>query len=386
MAGCDVLIVGSGPAGSSCAWALRDSGLDVAILDKHRFPRHKVCGGWITPSVITELQIDPAEYARTRVLQPITGFRTSYMGGPEIRSDYGATVSYGIRRCEFDDFLLHRSGARLIEATPLNSLVRAGDSWLVNSEIEARMVVGAGGHFCPVARFLGANARAESAVAAQEVEFEMTPAQQANCSFQGEIPELFFCADMKGYGWCFRKGNFLNVGLGRLDPRGLPQHVANFVKFLKSKGKLAFDLPASMLGHGYLLYQETKRKLIDDAILLAGDSAGLAYSQSGEGIRPAIESGLFAAQTILSAAGNYSRERLENYRALVQSRLGTGGRDWSTAAASHLPSTLVNSLARALLAGRWFPRRVVLDQWFLHVDEPILAVPSPPRAQVAAAD
>jgi geranylgeranyl reductase family protein len=392
MAGCDVLIVGGGPAGSSCAWALRDSGLDVAILDKHNFPRHKVCGGWITPAVIAELQLDPAEYSRTRVLQPITGFRTSYMGGPEIRSDYGATVSYGIRRCEFDDFLLRRSGARLIEGTPLNSLERTGDCWLVNGPdratgaIKARIVVGAGGHFCPVARFLGANARAESAVAAQEVEFEMTPSQRENCSFQGEIPELFFCADMKGYGWCFRKGNFLNVGLGRLDPRGLPQHVANFVKFLKSKGKLAFDLPASMLGHGYLLYQETKRKLIDDAILLVGDSAGLAYSQSGEGIRPAIESGLFAAQTILAAAGDYSRERLENYRRLIQSRLGTGGRDWSTAAASHLPSAVVNSLARVLLAGRWFPRRVVLDQWFLHVDEPALPAPTAPRAQVAAAD
>ena len=73
MDACDVLIVGGGPAGSSCAWGLRGSGLDVAILDRQTFPRDKICGGWITPQVLSELGIDPAEYGRDRVLQPITG-------------------------------------------------------------------------------------------------------------------------------------------------------------------------------------------------------------------------------------------------------------------------------------------------------------------------
>ena len=50
MDACDVAIVGGGPAGSSCAWALRDSGLDVLVVDRATFPRHKLCGGWITPA------------------------------------------------------------------------------------------------------------------------------------------------------------------------------------------------------------------------------------------------------------------------------------------------------------------------------------------------
>ena len=49
---CDVLIVGGGPAGSSCARQLRRAGLDVLILDKSEFPRDKVCAGWITPQVV----------------------------------------------------------------------------------------------------------------------------------------------------------------------------------------------------------------------------------------------------------------------------------------------------------------------------------------------
>ena len=86
----------------------------------------------------------------------------------------------------------------------------------MNGEINARVVVGAGGHFCPVARFLGAKMGTEVSVAAQEIEFEMDQRQAAACSIKPEIPELYFCKDMLGYGWCFRKNNFLNVGLRRL--------------------------------------------------------------------------------------------------------------------------------------------------------------------------
>lgn len=108
---CDVLIVGAGPAGRSGAWKLRDSGLRVVILDRQSFPRDKVCGGWITPPVVEELEIDLEEYSGGHVLQNIHGFRTSRMGSREVETDYGRPISYGIRRCEFDDFLLKRCRA-----------------------------------------------------------------------------------------------------------------------------------------------------------------------------------------------------------------------------------------------------------------------------------
>lgn len=112
MEACDVLIVGGGPAGSSCAWGLRNSGLDVLVVDRKRFPREKTCAGWITPQVIEELAIDLDAYRLRRVCQPITGFRTGMMGGAEIKTRYDQPVSYGIRRCEFDEYLLDRCGAR----------------------------------------------------------------------------------------------------------------------------------------------------------------------------------------------------------------------------------------------------------------------------------
>ncbi len=372
MDACHVLIVGGGPAGSACAWGLRNSGLDVAILDKHIFPRDKVCGGWITPAVLSELEIEPAEYGRGRLLQPITGFRTGCIDGRCIETDYRATVSYGIRRREFDDYLLRRCGARLMEGVPLTSLERDGGGWIVNGRTRARLLVGAGGHFCPVAKLTGAKGTRENAVVAQETEFEMDEQQRAACNIRPEIPELYFCADIKGYGWCFRKGNFLNIGLGRLDQHRLSEHVAAFVRFLQATGRITFDVPSALIGHAYLLYGVSDRKPVDDGLLLIGDAVGLAYKQSGEGIRPAIESGLLAAQAIVAAAGNYSRAALENYAKLLARRFGTSGQDWASKAGEHLPSAWIGALGRTLLGTRWFVRDVVLDRWFLHVKEPCL--------------
>ena len=59
---CDALIVGGGPAGSSCAWKLQQHGMAVTVLDKALFPRDKVCAGWITPAVVASLEFDLDDY------------------------------------------------------------------------------------------------------------------------------------------------------------------------------------------------------------------------------------------------------------------------------------------------------------------------------------
>lgn len=361
MDSCDVLIIGGGPAGSSCAWALRRSGLDVAVLDKQKFPRDKVCGGWITPEVLKALEIDPAEYSLARVLQPITSFRVGCIGAPPIEADYGSPVSYGIRRCEFDDYLLRRSGARLLLGNPLTRIRRSGDGWIANGNIAARVLVGAGGHFCPVARLVGRKADNEPAVVAQEIEFRMDSRQLAGCGVRPDTPELYFCPDMKGYGWCFRKGDILNVGLGRADPHGLPAHVASFLRFLKNNGSIYFDVPP-LQGHAYLLNGTSTRQVVGEAFLLIGDSAGLAYPHSGEGIRPAVESGLLAAKIIIAVNGAYDGKQLEMYRTLAaterQQRLMNIGR--------YLPSPIISALSARLLNMRWFVRNIILNRCFLH--------------------
>lgn len=93
-----------------------------------------------------------------------------------------------------------------------------------------------------------------------------------------------------GYGWVFRKGDYLNVGLGHEDKNKLSGHAKNICYYLITQGKILDDITAKYNGHAYLLYNHAVREVTTDNVLLIGNAAGLAYPQSGEGIRPAVES------------------------------------------------------------------------------------------------
>ena len=66
----DVAIIGGGPAGSTCAWKLRQAGVDVVVLDRESFPRTKLCAGWITPKVVEDLEFDTSAYPHSFMTFP----------------------------------------------------------------------------------------------------------------------------------------------------------------------------------------------------------------------------------------------------------------------------------------------------------------------------
>ena len=373
---CDALIVGGGPAGSTCARELVRAGLDVVVMDKQVFPRDKVCAGWITPPVVQALCLDSADYAQGRVMQAIHGFRTGMIGAEtEVETLYDEAASFGIRRCEFDHYLLQRSQARLRLGEPLKTMARDGGAWLVNGELRTPLVVGAGGHFCPVARKLGGQpGPAATVVAAQEIEFPLSGQERSAYRVDDEIVQFYFCADLKGYGWCFAKGGYLNIGLGREDPHQLPEHVVGFCRWLRRRGVIPGNLPGKFNGHAYLLYSESRRPPTNDGALLIGDAAGLAYPRSGEGIRPAVESGLMAAAAIIEAAGDYRQDRLARYASRLTARFGK--RIPAEDSGSWLPQAIRRPLAASLMATRWFVRHIVVDRWFLHAQQQPVATGS----------
>lgn len=371
----DIIIVGGGPAGSSCAWNLSSKGYSIAIVDKQTFPRDKVCAGWVTPAVIESLQIDSKDYALNNVFQPIKSFVTGMIGGKTVKTNYDDTVSYGIRRCEFDHYLLKRSGAKCILGEKIATMDHAENQWIINSNYSAPLLIGAGGHFCPVARHLGAKpGHTESAVSAQEIEFNMTDEQVKNCNAVGETPELYFCRDLKGYGWIFRKDNYLNIGLGRQDNHNLKSHLHQFVQWLKAENRIPESIPDKYHGHAYLLYGENDRPLTSDNTMIIGDAAGLAYAQSGEGIRPAIESGLLAAKTVHQAKGNYSESSLNYYVDQLEARMGERTNKNPVPIGSSVFRQWLPKIAELALGNGWFSKHIVIDKWFLHKNLPTLQI------------
>lgn len=354
----DVLVVGGGPAGSTCARRLVQAGLNVVVRDRAFFPREKTCAGWITPGVLRSLDLDVQDYSHGRSLQPFFAFRTGCIGGSSVLTEYGRPASFGIRRLELDSYLLARCGARVVEGMRVARLARAGGDWVVDGDGHAPLIVGAGGHFCPVAQHLNGTLEAPPLVVAQEVEFLMDERQRSACRVLPEVPELYFSRDLEGYGWCVRKGGWLNVGLGRRRGGKLAPHVAEFLAWVTGLGRISRDVPTRWRGHAYLLREAPGRRVVDDGVLLIGDAAGLASPASGEGIRPAVESGLLAAEAIL-AARSHRRDDLLSYVDALGCRFGP------RRSPVRLPPALTRLAAGPLLSLPWFARHVVLDRLFL---------------------
>jgi geranylgeranyl reductase family protein len=353
----DAIVVGGGPAGSSCARRLRNAGWNVVVLDREQFPRDKVCAGWLTADVFPLLDLTPAEYrASGGTLQEITGFRTRVIGRRPVETRYPRTISYAIRRCEFDDFLLRRSGARVFGKTPVSSIRRTGDRWVLNDQFAAPIVVGAGGHFCPVARHMRGGPDTSVPVVAKEAEF---PLGDDGAALAPQVPELLFCHDLQGYGWCVRKEGYVNVGIGRRGNQDFNQHVQTFTALLDKTMKIRTPATVRWRGHAYLACGVGPRPVAGDGVLLAGDAAGLAYPESGEGIRPAIESGQMAAAALIDAGGRYSADAMFPYAATLE-RLHPPRKP-----GSRVNETVSAALGRMLLQSSIFTRHVVIERWFL---------------------
>jgi flavin-dependent dehydrogenase len=377
----DAIIVGAGPAGSTCAAILHRAGLNIKLFDKKVFPRVKPCAGWVTPQVMEALKIDLDEYRRAHTLQEITGFRTGILGGRMIETNYDQPVSFGIRRVEFDNYLLRRSGV-CCDFQAVTHIERYKELWRVNDCVSP-LLIGAGGNFCPVARHIetvgtetetapmASQSLSPIVVFAQEVEFEMSIAQKSGDGIHPEKPELYFCRDLLGYGWCFRKGDFLNIGLGRTEKKGISEQVQAFIDFLRDSNKLIDELPSRMLGHAYRLYAQTKPRLFANGLLLIGDAAGLAYPQSGEGIRPAVESAMIAADVVANSKGKFDAQTLAQYELRLTRRLGPT----KALQANHwLPAAWLQNIAARLMATRWFARNTIVENWFLHRRQETLQV------------
>jgi flavin-dependent dehydrogenase len=242
---------------------------------------------------------------------------------------------------------------------------RESGVWTVNDEIRARVVVGAGGHFCPVARHLNPDARAEAVVVAQEIEYRLSDRGAASCPVRPESPELYFWPDLLGYGWCVRKGDYLNVGAGRLHAASFPAAVAEFRREVVRVRLGEAGVPAVWKGHAYLLNWTSSRRLHADAAVLVGDAAGLALGPSGEGILAAVESGAIAADTIATAFPDGSSARLEPYARAIAARFGPRA---SRSRRRRSPARLASIAAPMILKSRWLTRRVLLEYAFLHVN------------------
>lgn len=313
----DVIVIGGGPGGSACATKLVEAGARVAVLDRARFPRTKLCAGWVTPEALFDLEFNIDNYPHRfktfeNVVVHIKGL-TLRLPGPQ----------HSIRRFEFDDYLMNRSGADFF-VHHVKGIQKENDHYIIDGEYRCEYLVGAGGTHCPVYHsfFREVNPRARNLqVVAFEQEFlyEWT---DPNCHL------WFFDKGLPGYAWYVPKEQgYLNCGIGgmaeKLKARNedIKHHWRFFIHLLERKA-LVQNFEYEPKGYSYYLRGDVKVIRVGNAFIV-GDAIGLATRDLAEGIGPAIRSGHLAAKAINSGS-EYSLEQVAAYssnRHLVRSIL-----------------------------------------------------------------
>jgi len=307
----DLIVLGAGPTGSAAAVTGRKQGLSVAVIDKARFPRDKLCGGLVTGRSMQYFReifgqdLDPTLIeTRTRITFHLDG---QEMGEMDDVPPMHLTMRYG-----FDDHLLTLAIAA--GATPfLGQRVQSFDFAAKRLDLQNgvtlsfKALIGADGVNSIVARELfGRSHDPETIGFALEKEM---PAEAA----PGPVRIDFGAADY-GYGWSFPKARsttFGVAGIHRLN-RDMKDR---FHAYAASCGQIETD---RVKGH-FLPFGDYLRQPGRGAVLLAGDAAGLVDPITGEGIAYAMKSGQLAAHSAAAAiADGTSDTAMTHYQRAIR--------------------------------------------------------------------
>lgn len=292
----DVIIVGAGPAGSSCAERTAELGLSTLVLEKATFPRSKPCASGISARGLAALgfEIDPIVHDRVDTIRVDLG------AGTVVRWRGAERVLATTTRRELDTLLARRAeaaGARVEFARRVRSVIVEGDVVRVESgagRLSSRFVVGADGPWSAVRRSAGLRPPRHGG----GIYVRCFPGDPASLDSHRGAITFDLSAARRGYGWIFPKRDHLNVGVYSQRPltSGLRRQldalvVRSGVDSWRREGPYAFPIPV-----GARVDDLASRR-----ILLAGDAAGLADPITGEGISHAVASGRAAADAVAEA-------------------------------------------------------------------------------------
>lgn len=329
--GCDVLVIGGGPAGLIAARELasRNPNLEIVLLERDRAIGAPVrCGEGVGSRGLAEF-LDPEEGRAAFVARRITKVIFWAPDGTEVRVAEG-DVGYVLDRTRFEPALAAqagRLGAELLIGTEAIGMTRDGDGWLVatrgprgEGHIRARLVIGADGVESMVGRWAGLDTRVPSRDMESCAQYVVS-----GIEFDPDAIYLHFGDQVApgGYAWVFPRGvGVANVGLGIVALKGGGRPARDWLH-----GYLDQYFPTGVrTGYtvGGVIVHTTVKRTVTDNVILCGDAAHMVNPLSGGGIVNAMKAGRLAAETAVEAfaANDLSAQRLQRYHDRWMALLG----------------------------------------------------------------
>jgi geranylgeranyl reductase family protein len=311
----DVVIAGAGPAGSVAAIVLARAGARVALIDRARFPRHKLCGDTLNPGVLNILQRLKLSSMAEACGLPIGGMILTGEGGETVEGRYpDGLIARAIKRSDFDWALVQdavASGANFFDETTVLEPIVENDGrqasvkgvWVRSRDmrraIRGTATIAADGRRSRIAFGLGLSRHPRR------------PRRWAVGVYAERVDGTTDLGEMH-----IRRGRYIGVaplpnGLTNVclvkpssgpdpdlaDPlRAVRTALAGDRMLRERFARARFVTPPTVIGP--LAIDATNARL-PDGLLLAGDAAGFIDPMTGDGLRFAVRGGELAAEAAL---------------------------------------------------------------------------------------
>ncbi|WP_339704802.1 NAD(P)/FAD-dependent oxidoreductase [uncultured Kriegella sp.] len=356
----DVIVIGGGLAGLTGAIQLTKQNYGVLVLEKEPYPRHKVCGEYVSNEVVPYLKTLGIELEKVGAVA-IDTLQLSTWSGKSVQTHL-PLGGFGISRYRLDHLLYQKAVAlgvsfRFEEVTAVNF---QNDGFSISitsgSQMSSKVVLGAFGKRSNLDKYLNRD-------------FIQKKSQwlgvKAHYSYDAFRNNLVALHNFKGGYAGLSKTETGDVNFCYLasyssfkQEKDVERFNANVVAqnpflgtFLKDAEPI-FDKPLTIAQVSF----ESKR-LVENHLLMCGDTAGLIHPLCGNGMAMAIHSAKMASECIIEYFnGRKSREQMERayedrWRNTFSRRLWTGRQlqslllneklaNWGVSAVTRLPFLL----------------------------------------------
>lgn len=375
----DILILGGGPAGTSAALALKNSGLKVALADKSHFPRHKTCGDAIPGPALKMLrQVLPGfdqELEGFTERQKIKCCEIIVPNGKKIHIEWKADA-YNSARLDFDNFLFSlvkkHTGTAIYEGFEAGTINHSENGWEITSrnngqKLYAQLLIGCDGAHSVVTK-----------QAAQRLPDHDRYCTAVSAYYSGitcdENTNVFFLLKnyLPGYFWIFPLGNGMyNAGFGimaaeaskrKLKLREILEGIIETEPAIKTLFTGAKKISETQ-GFGLPLGGK-QIPISGEGYMLAGDAASLIDPLQGHGIDKAVYSGIAAAKQAARCfeSNDWSAKNMHNYDREVYAKYNHElKRNYRLMRLLHKQPWMVNAAAR--IAGTGIAKKIIA-KWF----------------------